>query len=238
VPDDPAPLLAQALLLKEDQLWDQINQMVLDWCQKHPKDTRTPVAIAGDLAAVGNNEARKISEDILWMVLENDSDNIVALSTLAMLLQATGRAAEAAVFYQHVLTLQPDNVIATNNLAWILCEEQGKYQQALELVQRGLKIAPDYVDLIDTRGVVYYKLGQYDKAIHDFTKCLEMYPEGIPAVTSSHLHLARAYAGLRQKDEAIENLRITLALNTENGGLSDTDFVDAKNLLEKLSKGD
>jgi tetratricopeptide (TPR) repeat protein len=236
-PNDPAPLLAQARLLKDDQLWNQLIQMVSHWCQNHPEDTRTPIAIAGDLAATENSQAKKTSEDILRMMLENDSDCIEAMGVLAMLLQATGRPAESAILYQQILALQPDDVIAINNLAWILCEENSKYQQALELVQRGLRIAPDYIDLIDTRGVVYYKLGQYDKAIQDFTRCLEMYPDGTPAATASYLHLGRALAGIRQKDKAIENLKKTLELNTKTGGLSAADFADAQRLLEELSQG-
>ncbi|MFZ0034915.1 MAG: tetratricopeptide repeat protein, partial [Sedimentisphaerales bacterium] len=236
-PNDPAPLLAQARLLKDDQLWNQLIQMVSHWCQNHPEDTRTPIAIAGDLAATENSQAKKTSEDILRMTLENDSNCIEAMGALAMLLQTTGRPAESAVLYQQILALQPDDVIAINNLAWILCEENSKYQQALELVQRGLKIAPDYIDLIDTRGVVYYKLGQYDKAVQDFTRCLEMYPDGTPAATASYLHLGRALASLRQKDKAIENLKKTLELNTKTSSLSAADLADAQRLLEELSRG-
>jgi tetratricopeptide (TPR) repeat protein len=236
-PDDPVPLLAQARLLKDDQFWDKLIQMVLHWCQNHPKDTRTPTAIAADLAATEKSEAKKTSEDILRMILKNDSDCIEALGALAMLLQTTGRSTESATLYKQLLALQPDNVIAINNLAWIMCEEHSEYQQALELVQRGLKIAPDYIDLIDTSGVVYYKLGQYDKAVQDFTRCLEMYPDGTPAATASYLHLARALANLKQKDEAIKNLKKTLELNSKTGGLSAADSADAQRLLEELSQG-
>ena len=73
-PDDPGPLLAQARLLKDDQLWNQLIQMVLHWCQNHPKDTHTPITIASDLAATENSEAKKTAEDILRMILQNDPD--------------------------------------------------------------------------------------------------------------------------------------------------------------------
>jgi len=236
-PNDPGPLLAQAQLLKDEQLWDQLAQIVLNWYQNHPGDTYTPVTIAKDLTATEDSQAKKIAEDILLIVLESNSDSIEAKGALATLLQTTGRAAESAELYQQILALQPDNVVVINNLAWILCEERSQYQQALELTQRGLKITPDYVDLIDTRGVVYYKLGQYDNAVQDFTRCLEMYPDGTPAATTSYLHLGKALAGLKQKDAAIENLKKTLELNTKTGGLSATDLADAQRLLKELSGG-
>jgi len=236
-PDDPRPLIAQVQLLKDDKLWSRLNQMVSHWCQNHPKDTYTPVAIAVDLVATEDSQAEKIAEDLLRRILDRDPNSLPVMGSLAMLLQMTGRPEEAAKLYQRILKLQPDNVIIINNLAWILCEEQGKHQQALELAQRGLKIAPNYVDLIDTRGVAYYRLGQFDKAIQDFTKCLKLYPKGTPAIAATYLHLARALDGLGQKDEAIENLNKALELNAETGGLSDADADEAQRLLDELSQG-
>ena len=55
-----------------------------------------------------------------------------------------------------------------NNLAWIMCEHEGQYEEALELAQQGLKVSPEYADLIDTRGVIYYRSGEYQKAVEDF----------------------------------------------------------------------
>jgi tetratricopeptide (TPR) repeat protein len=159
------------------------------------------------------------------------------MNSLAMLLQITGRFEESAALYQKILALQPDNVIAINNLAWILCEEQGKFEQALELAHRGLKIVPDYVDLIDTRGVVYYQLGKFDRAVQDFTRCLKLYPDGVSPAAASHLHLGRALAKLGQKSEAVENLRKALDLNTEIGGLSVAENAEAQRLVKELSQG-
>jgi len=170
-------------------------------------------------------------------VLENDSDCSEAMNVLAMLLQITDRHAESAKLYQQVIELEPDNVIAINNLAWILCEKQGKHQQALELAQRGLEKAPDYIDLIDTRGVVYYRLGEFNKAVQDLTRCVKLYPAQTPSTVASYFHLGRALASLGQKDEAIENFKKTLELNIKVGGLIAADVADAQRLLQELSQG-
>ena len=236
-PNDPSPLLAQAQLLKDDQLYNQLSQEVTHWCQNHPKDTHTPITIVRDLATGEDNQAKKTAEDILRMILKNDSDCTEAMGVLAMLLQITNRSAESATIYQQIITLQPDNVIVINNLAWLLCEEQDKYQQALELAQRGLEKDPDYIDLIDTRGVAYYRLGEFDKAVQDFNRCVSLYPPQTPAMVASYFHLARALAKLGQKSQAIESLNKTLDLNDKIGGLSAKEFAEAKRLLEELSEG-
>ena len=236
-PDDPGPLLTQARLLKDDELWEQLNHKVCDWYRSHIDDTHTPIAIAGHLVTSGNSQAEKTAEVILRMILEHDSGCTEAMSALALLLQLTGRSPESAELYRQILTIHPDNVIAINNLAWIMCQEYGNCREAIDLAQRGLRTSPEYIDLIDTRGVAYYKLGQYDKAIQDFTRCLEMYPHGTSSAVASYLHLGRALAKVGQKQQAIETLRRALKMNAEFGGLSSTDVTEVRRLLEKLSQG-
>jgi len=242
-PNDPAPLLAQVQLLKDDQLWSELSQKVEDWYQKHPEDSRTPIIIARNLAATTeDSQAKKTAEHILRMIWENDPDSIEATTALAILLHTIGRSDESVPLYEQVLQLEPDNLIVINNLAWIMCEEQDKFQEALELTQRGLQISPNYIDLIDTRGVAYYRLGEFNKAVEDFTTCIKLYPDGTLAAISSRFHLARAFDKLGQKYKAVEHLKEALdlyqALDPDKriGALSDTDLAEAQRLLKQLQE--
>ncbi|HUW19276.1 MAG TPA: tetratricopeptide repeat protein [Sedimentisphaerales bacterium] len=235
-PNNPGPLLAQARLLKDDKLWDQLKRKALDWYENHPEDIRTPVAIARELTTAEDPQAKKEAEDVLRKILEREPDSLPAMTALAILLQMTGRSAESAHLYERILKLRPDNVVAINNLAWIVCEQQGKHLQALELVQRGLEKAPDYIDLIDTRGVTYYRLGKLGNAIQDFDRCIRLYPPRTPSLVASYFHLGRALMSLGQKDKAVENLKKAFEMNTEIGGLSPSDMAEARRLIEQLSK--
>jgi len=236
-PDDPAPLLAQVSVLKDERLWNQLSRKVFEWCGKNPDDIDTPVNIAGNLTATGNSEAQKTAENILRRTLKRHQNSLSAMNTLAMLLQMTERTAEATALYQESIKIQPDNIIAINNLAWIMCDQQGKPQQALKLAQRGLKLAPDYIDLIDTRGVIYCRLGEYNKAVKDFDRCLKLYGENSPAAVASRFHLGKALAGLGQKEKAAQNLKKTLELNAKIGGLSPTDVAETQRLIKDLLEG-
>jgi len=239
VPDDPAPLLALARLLKDDQRWADLMAKVTNWHQKHTDDTSTLLAVANDLAATQDDDkARQTAETILRIVLDSDPQSTRAMVSLGMLLQIAGRFAESAELYQRILELEPDNLVVINNLAWILCEEQGQYQRSLELAQRGLEKAPDYIDLIDTRGMAYYRMGEYDKAVQDFTTCVELYPPRAPAVAASYLHLGKALVALGKKDQAGKNLRKALDLNSEIGRLSEKDIKEAQDILKELSQGE
>jgi tetratricopeptide (TPR) repeat protein len=195
------------------------------------------INLATELTASKNASAKERGEDILRMILERDSDCTKAALALAVYLQTTGRSAEAAELYNHILEVDPDNVIVMNNLAWILCKDQGRYRQALALAQKGLEIAPEYVDLIDTRGVTYYHLGEWDKAVDDFTTCIKLSPEAAASGAASRFHLAKALNRLGEKSKAMEHLNRALALHSQTGGLSETEVDDAKRMLEQLRKG-
>jgi tetratricopeptide (TPR) repeat protein len=236
-PDDPAPLLAQVRLLSNDKLWNEISQKVADWCRKHPNDVSNPVAIAGMLAVLGENEAKQIAESILNGVMERNPKSSAGRIALAMLLQATGRPAEAVPHYQRVIDSEPNNAIAINNLAWIICEEAREPRKALELAERGLRLAPQYIDLIDTRGVIYFRLGEHEKALRDFERCLKLYQVNAPAGVATRFHIARTLIQLKRDNEAREQLKQALDLNNRIGGLSQADLDEAKRLLEQLQKG-
>jgi tetratricopeptide (TPR) repeat protein len=236
-PDDPDPLLAQVQLLKDEKDWSRLNEKVVNWYSNHPEDSHTPTEIARDLMLLGDSQARKTAEDILRIILKNDSECAEAVSVLAILLQISGNPAESATLYRQLLDLEPDNIIAINNLAWILCEVQGKHQEALELAQRGLKISPRYYDLIDTRGVIYYRLGEFDKAVSDFNECIRLYPGVTSASIGTRFYLARALAKLGQKGKAVQYLKEALELNSQTGGLSTADLSEAQHLLNQLKEG-
>jgi tetratricopeptide (TPR) repeat protein len=236
-PNNPAPILAQVTLFEKEKLWSEIEQKAADWYRKHPEDVRTPQAIVVIIMAEKDSAPMKAAENILRMVLKDHSDSAQVVRTLAVLMQAAGRSEEAAEFYRRVLEIQTDDVVAMNNLAWIICEEQGKHQEALEIAQKGLKIAPNYIDLIDTRGVAYYRMGKFDKAIQDFSDCIRLYPDERAAVTAAYFHLGRTYTRLKEADadKAAENLKKALSLNEKVGGLSDADLAEATRMLDELS---
>jgi tetratricopeptide (TPR) repeat protein len=233
-PNDPVPLLALTDLLAGDRLWTQAEQKISDWSDKHPKDFRTPINVANGLIATRDAQALQTAENILTRSLKQNPNSAATMSALASLYLATGRLSEAAQLNQQILRVDPNNVIAMNNLAWALCEDQNRCRDALDIAERGLELAPQYVDLLDTRGIIYYRLGQHEKAAQDFAECIKLYPANVPATVSSRFHLARALAQLGRKAEAIQHMEQALYLQARLGGLSEAEITEARSLLEKL----
>ena len=232
---NPSVLSAHARALRNGGKWEQLIGQVTDWYKQYPGEVIAVSKIVEELGASKEVEALKAAERILRAVITVNSESPEFLNALAILLQMTGRSTEAAQLYEKVLTLEPTKVVAMNNLAWILCEEQGKYARALELAERGVAISPTYLDLIDTYGIIYYRLGQYEKAAEKFRECINLYSRKAPGLSGTYFHLGRALESLGRKSEAAENLRRALELNMEIGGLSSADIAEAKQLLDKLS---
>ncbi len=219
-PNDPTPTMTLAQELRRERRWTEMNQLVQRWVTAHPKDADVATTIARVLAATGDRQALAVAEDILRTTLARNSQSMSALTLLSMLMQDAGRNEESARLNRQILARDPNSVIAMNNLAWTLCEEENRppeqYQEAVALAEKGLKIIPDYVDLLDTRGYAYYRSGVFEKAAADFVRCTELYPSNSPSVATPRFHLAMAYAAMKRKTEAVEQLRNALNANQAN----------------------
>ncbi|UCD51012.1 MAG: tetratricopeptide repeat protein [Phycisphaerales bacterium] len=236
-PNDPAPLLALAQLPEALRRCPQLRQLVDDWMARHPDDIGTPTVLAAAWIAARDVEGIRAAEGLLRSVLERAPESVAALLVLGDLTGATGRLEEHANVNRRILEIAPNNVIAMNNLAWYLCEEQGQYQEALTLATRGLELAPEYLDLIDTRGVAHYRMGHMDEAVRDFTRFIELCPPGKASLATTRFHLARTYSGMGNSAEAVRQLEQISGLREGSSRLSPSDQAEARRLLEQLRKG-
>jgi tetratricopeptide (TPR) repeat protein len=260
-PDDPMPVVTLAQLFGQEKRWSELNQLVTQWRRAHPDDTVTTGALAGALTRTGDKEAMQMAEDLLRVMLERNPKSLPSLMLLATLMQSSGRNEESVALNRRVLETDPNNVVALNNLAWVLCEYQGQCEEALQLAEKGLKIMPEYADLIDTRGTAHYRLRHLDQAVRDYARCIELYPANLPAVATSRFNLARAHAELggsrteaqqqlvqvidlcktySEKGataEAKKLLRQVLDLQSRTGVLSPEKATEAQLLLDQLSQG-
>ena len=80
-------------------------------------------------------------------------DNIVVLSTLALVLDSAQRKPEAKQAYEATLKLDPNNAVALNNLAFLLAETGGDLDDALTKAQRAKQMMPSLHEISDTLGL-------------------------------------------------------------------------------------
>lgn len=235
-PNNPAPVLTWTELLAADQQWDAVTKRVDDWRAKHPEDASIPTAVARIVVDSDTAPARETAEQIVRKTLEPHPSFVPALQMLASLTVTSGRLEESATLNRRILEIDPNDIMAINNLAWFLCEEKGQYQQALDLVDKGIARAPRYIDMIDTRGVIHYRMGHHEAAVRDFGRCIELSTPTTRSLATTRFHLAKAYVELGRKSEAVQQLTRALETRDPRLALLPSDAEEARLLLEQLKK--
>jgi Zn-dependent protease with chaperone function len=112
--------------------------------------------------------------------LSDDPDNIMLLSSLAMLYHEREEYGEAIEIYEQVLELDRKQPLALNNLAWLLLTVP---DEGLRDPQRALLLAKEAVDLerspviLDTLAEAYYVNGSVQKAIDTINEAIFLQKE-------------------------------------------------------------
>ncbi len=207
-----------------------------DCLSRGPMCKHAFIEVARRLAQKGDKDSRKAAENLLNAIIEHDPNCPSAYNLLAMILQFEGRCDEAERLYEKVIELDPNNLAAVNNLAWILAEDKKDYQKAFKLAQEGLDKAPDYLDLLDTRGVIHYRMGNYLEAKSDLEKCINEYPVNSADRVISYFHYGRVLAAMGKEPEAMKFLEKAVDENLRMGGLSLKEISETKKLIINLTR--
>ena len=88
----------------------------------------------------------------------------VALITLSSAQDRAGDVTGSEQSLRRVLTKEPDNATALNNLGYFLVERNERLNEALELIQRTVRVEPTNSSFLDSLGWAYFKLGQLENA--------------------------------------------------------------------------
>lgn len=119
---------------------------------------------------VSQNQTATAIEQYQKIVAKKPSATVYTL--LGMLEDARGNSSEAEKNYRKALEITPETAIAANNLAWLLAENQGNLDEALQLAQVTANKNQTVAGYFDTLGWVYYKKGLYSPAVEQFKKAV------------------------------------------------------------------
>jgi tetratricopeptide (TPR) repeat protein len=100
---------------------------------------------------------------------------------------------KAKQMYQKALDLEPNNAVASNNLAYVMLQQGGNVDVALAMAQTARRELPDNPNSADTLGWAYYQKGVYSSAINLCKEAVSKDKENL--VFNYHLGMAYAKAG-------------------------------------------
>jgi tetratricopeptide (TPR) repeat protein len=194
----------------------------LDECEKASAAGCDPQELASAvLVAVKDPETKEEhlqrAERLLAGVLAKKPVSVPIRLCQAGLCEAKGRYAaehyaKAEALYRAIIATEGDNVLALNNLAFLLAFRGGRHTEALELINYAIDVIGPAAEFLDTRALVHMAAGKAEDAIRD----LEAARSQQRRSASFSYHLAEAYALAGRKDamvgafaEAIK-LRLTM----------------------------
>ena len=145
----------------------------------------------------GLRDPAQVERVATWIqvALEHKPKSSVLIIALANLRERQGRFQDAETLYRQAIDQGDTDVVALNNLAWLLALTTEKGKGALELINRAIARRGPIAELLDTRGVVYMMTGDTRHAIEDLDRATTLDPSG-----PKYFHLAQAY--LRSSDKA------------------------------------
>ncbi|CAN5458994.1 hypothetical protein BH10ACI3_BH10ACI3_01410 [soil metagenome] len=155
---------------------------------------------------------------------------------LGILEEGRGNTTEAEKAYRKALELTPQTPIAANNLAWLIVENQGNLDEALQLATLAVGKNPTTAGFYDTLGWVYLKKGLTSSAVEQMKKAVAL-EEGNAKRTGAtpnpgyRVRLGMALAKAGDKTSARREVETSLRFANE---MSQREVTDAKSVLASL----
>ncbi|MBT3350850.1 MAG: tetratricopeptide repeat protein [Nitrospinaceae bacterium] len=120
----------------------------------------------------------------------------------------SGSLLKAGEICQSILNLDPNNAEALHLLG-IISYQEGKNENAVDLMSRALDINPDFTDAHSNLGIALHDLGKLDEAVASYRKALDIEPNSPNALGN----LGSALRDLGKLDEAVASYRKALDIS-------------------------
>jgi tetratricopeptide (TPR) repeat protein len=127
------------------------------------------------------------------------------------ILDKSGDKQGGIVQMKKVLEIDPNHADALNYIGYSYADEGIKLDEALDLIQKALKIKPDSGFIIDSLGWVYYRKGLYDDALSSLQKAFSLKSDD-PTIAE---HLGDVYLKKNEYQHSLEMYQKALSLKHE-----------------------
>jgi tetratricopeptide (TPR) repeat protein len=146
-------------------------------------------------------EARRYDESfkVLAQGLETFPNEPELLYQSALIADKLNKPEVFEQLLRKLIKVDPDNAHPYNALGYSWLERNVRVAEAMELVEKAYKLAPDDIAVVDSMGWGYFRLGQYDKSIAFLRRAYQANPDPeIAAHLGEALWMSGDKAGAQQ----------------------------------------
>jgi tetratricopeptide (TPR) repeat protein len=166
------------------------------------------------LAAADAQERLKnyaAAEEIAESGLKRFAGNVDLMFRRGAALERMGKLEDAAVAFEEVLRLRPQDANTLNYLGYMYADKGIKLAEARKLVERAVALDPQNGAYLDSLGWVFFRLNELD----DAAKFLSKAAERIPADATVQEHLGDLEARRGQTAQAVMHWKKSLTLSPD-----------------------
>lgn len=237
-PNNQMVIHSRLLLLIAQKRFDEIDDVCSAYLSIEEPNPLTMAAAASILVSSDSitlkKEGLKFYERMisLWPSLLN------ARLGLASTRYQTKDIQGAMQAYQEVLNQDPNNIQALNDLAWIIQEQDQKnYADALELANRGLRVAGninDRLHLLDTRGTILSRMpDRLQSAMLDFKTLADISGDDSRQKARALLKLGRICIRLDDLEHAKQHMQDALKIDEKINVLTPDERTEITKILQE-----
>ncbi|WP_438766880.1 tetratricopeptide repeat protein [Kushneria sp. TE3] len=173
------------LLVERQRIDDALN-----WLQDQKKDhpDQSAVLMELSLSLLDQNDQRARADELLDDAIKAhspDNNSLLYIRAIRAIEHQDLEAMERDM--RTLLERDPDNVDALNALGYTLTEQTERHEEALKLLERAHRLAPESAPVIDSLGWAYFHLGRLDQSVALLKQAYALMPDEEVAA-----HLAEA----------------------------------------------
>ncbi|HCY85108.1 MAG TPA: hypothetical protein DHV36_08240 [Desulfobacteraceae bacterium] len=180
----------------------------LRFLEQHHNQSPADIDIISYLASFYEEDTRyDTAITLLQKGLKQSPENTTLLFKLGTIQDKAGQRQACINTMKALIRLDPDHASALNYLGYTYAEMEIHLDEALDLTRRALDVRPDDGYITDSLGWVYYKKGEYEKAVFYLEKAARI--SEFETVIAAHL--GDAYLKTGQPDKALAAYQKALA---------------------------
>ena len=123
------------------------------------------------------------------------------MSSVADIYSAAKIFDKADEYYRNALSLEPENPVIMDLLAYFLIDKDRNINEGLEMVEKALKVSPENHYLLDTKGWGLFKQGKYKEALEILQKSWDLRRKYAVYDHEAFLHLEEAKKAVARSEE-------------------------------------
>jgi tetratricopeptide (TPR) repeat protein len=160
-------------------------------------------------------KAQREAHALLTEWLTKFPDSVELLYDRAMIAEKLDDLAGLERDLRRVIELKPDHAHAFNALGYTLADRTPRLEEARELIEAALKLAPEDAFIMDSLGWVQFRLGKVDESLLTLKKAYAIRSD--PEIAA---HLGEVMWAAGKRDEAAKLWRAALLEHPDNDSLT------------------